>query len=429
MVNAAGKRGQSYARGKMTEQHFQVVFRGKIVPDRPIEDVKANLAKLFKTNDVRINRLFSGQAVVLKKDLRQEEGERYRVLLERAGALCEVVPLIPAQPSSPSEAAVVVAPAASPKEASHAPLSEKDHPTTAPNLKQRAAALKEKVQAVQAGELHQALGSIREKVQGIDTGETGRKVSALWGGAAVLKQNKKIWGLAGVALIAVVAVVMMLRGDPPPMPIESKVFDAFAQQYKREVQAADLAGAGTVALIELAREVVEDMGFDYESTIRLWLLRKDRVESNGGMEVYTQILVDPVAVAVAADLSGIVEQIPPETRQILSTAAAIPPGVNLLPIKMVKSCPATGNRLTHDDLLQVLRTHSVTIDASQPDLAIADAFFGLERAGFIKIHRRWEKDVQFSDIEILDLAAMTAVEEKLEYLDNMEKELFGDTPG
>jgi len=413
----------------MAELRYQVVFRGKTVPDTPIEDVKANLANLFKTNEVRINRLFSGQAVVLKKGLRQEDGERYRVLLERAGAVCEVVPLTAAQPSSPSVAAATVATGASPKASPPTPLPEEDHPSTAPDLNQRAAAIKEKAQAVQAGNLHQTLDSLRERVQGIDTGDAGRKVSALWDGVVALKQNKMVWGLAGVALIAVVAVVMMLGGDPQPMPIESKVFDAFAQQYKQEVQEADLAGAGTVALIDLARDVTEDMGFDYERTVLLWLLRKDRVESNGGMGVYTQILVDPVAVAVAADLSGIVDRITPETRQILSTAASLPPGVTLLPIKMVKSCPATGNRLEHDDLLQVLRAHSVVFDASQPDLAIADAFFGLERAGYLKIHRRWEKDVQFSDIEILDLAAMTAVEEKLEYLAKMEKHLFGDTPG
>ena len=413
----------------MAELRYQVVFRGKTVPDTPIEDVKANLANLFKTNEVRIDRLFSGQAVVLKKGLRQEDGERYRVLLERAGAVCEVVPLTAAQPSSPSVAAATVATGASPKASPPTPLPEEDHPSTAPDLNQRAAAIKEKAQAVQAGNLHQTLDSLRERVQGIDTGDAGRKVSALWDGVVALKQNKMVWGLAGVALIAVVAVVMMLGGDPQPMPIESKVFDAFAQQYKQEVQEADLAGAGTVALIDLARDVTEDMGFDYERTVLLWLLRKDRVESNGGMGVYTQILVDPVAVAVAADLSGIVDRITPETRQILSTAASLPPGVTLLPIKMVKSCPATGNRLEHDDLLQVLRAHSVVFDASQPDLAIADAFFGLERAGYLKIHRRWEKDVQFSDIEILDLAAMTAVEEKLEYLAKMEKHLFGDTPG
>jgi hypothetical protein len=414
----------------MAEVRYQVIFRGKTVPDTPIEDVKVNLANLFKTNDVRINRLFSGQVVVLKKGLGQEDGERYRVLLERAGALCEVVPLTAAQPSPPSEAAPVVATDTSPKAPRHTtPRPEEGRPTTAPDLKQRAAAIKEKVQAVQAGELHQALGSIREKVQAIDTEEAGRTVSALWDRVVALKRNKMVWGLAGTALIVVIAVVMLLSGDTPPMPIESRVFNAFAEQYQREVEKADLAGAGTVALIDLARDVTEDMGFDYERTLLLWLLKKDRVESSGGMAVYTQILVDPVAVAVAADLSGIVDRITPETRQILSVAAALPPGVNLLPIKMVKSCPATGNRLEHDDLLQVLRAHSVVFDASQPDLAIADAFFGLERAGYIKIHRRWEKDVQFSDIEILDLAAMTAVEEKLEYLAKMEKNLFGDTPG
>ena len=273
------------------------------------------------------------------------------------------------------------------------------------------------------------MGSIREKVQAIDTEEAGRTVSALWDRVVALKRNKMVWGLAGAAFSVVIALVFLLSGDTPPMPIESRVFNAFAAQYQREIQEADLGGAGTVALIDLARDVTEDMGFDYERTLLLWLLKKDRVASNGGMAVYTQILVDPVAVAVAADLSGIVDRITPETRKILSVAASLPPGVTLLPIKMVKSCPATGNRLAHDDLLQVLRAHSVVFDASQPDLAIADAFFGLERAGYIKIHRRWEKDVQFSDIEILDLAAMTAVEEELEYLSKMEKNLFGDMPG
>ena len=37
----------------MAELRYQVIFQGKTVPDTPIEDVKANLAKLFKTNDVQ----------------------------------------------------------------------------------------------------------------------------------------------------------------------------------------------------------------------------------------------------------------------------------------------------------------------------------------------------------------------------------------
>jgi len=93
---------------------------------------------------------------------------------------------------------------------------------------------------------------------------------------------------------------------------------------------------------------------------------------------------------------------------------------------MVKACPATGNLLKHDDLLQVLKDNAMPFDASQPDLAIADAFIGLDGVGLIKIHRRWENDDQFSDIEILDLAALNAVEEKLEYLNKMKVKFAGD---
>ena len=92
---------------------------------------------------------------------------------------------------------------------------------------------------------------------------------------------------------------------------------------------------------------------------------------------------------------------------------------------MVNACPSEGDRLRHDDLLQVLEANSVAIESS-PDLAIADAFFGLEQAGFVKIQRRWEKDVQFSDLEILDRDGMNAVETKLRYLDEMQRQFSAD---
>jgi hypothetical protein len=136
--------------------------------------------------------------------------------------------------------------------------------------------------------------------------------------------------------------------------------------------------------------------------------------------------VEPVAVAVAAGLSGIDAYVAPETRQAFETVAALPPGVDLLSIEMIKACPSDGNLLKHDDLLRVLEAHAVPIDTGQPDLAIADAFFGLEQAGFIKVQRRWEKDVQFSDVEILDLAAMNDAEGKLLYLDEMKKKFSAD---
>jgi hypothetical protein len=68
----------------------------------------------------------------------------------------------------------------------------------------------------------------------------------------------------------------------------------------------------------------------------------------------------------------------------------------------------------------------VIINPAQPDMTIADTFFGLERAGFIKIHRRWDDDTQFSDIEILDMEAMNVIEDKLVYMENMRKKFAGN---
>jgi len=427
----------------MADQQYQVVFRGEIAPDTRIETVKANLAKLFKTDDASIERLFAGKTMVLKKGLSRENGERYRTLLEQAGALCEVVPLSFTPPPSPVAGKDTPEKPEASRKADHRPAMPKEDNgrAAAPNLKQRAATIKEKAKAVQVGEFKQALGAIREKVQGIETGEAGRKVSSLLGGATASvtsdlrkgwvvarKQKPIVWvgAGAGVALIITVALVMLLGGSMQPMPIESKVFDAFAEQYNRDVRKADFASAGTTMLIGVAREAVEDMGFDYDRTLLFWLFQKDLVESKGGLPVYTTILVEPVAVAVSANLSGIGELIAPETQQIFRLSAERPLGVDLFSIKIIKTCPATGNLLKHDDLLRVLQENAAPVDFSQPDLAIADAFLGLEQAGLIKIHRRWENGDQFSDIEILDREALNAVQDKLEYLDVMKKKYAGN---
>jgi len=427
----------------MTDPQYQVVFRGRIVPDTSIEEVKANLAKLFKTDAARIERLFSGKAMVLKKGLSREDGERYCALLKQAGALCDVVPLSVINAPSPPPFPPMNSPE-NPEvlpESDHRPaVPKKDNePTAAPILKQRVAAVEKSDNAVQAGDLHQTLGAIREKIQGIDAEEAGKKVSSLLGGAtaslksdfrqggvATLKKNKVVWAGAGAALCVVVALVMMLGSTSKPMPIEKKAFDAFAMQYNREARKSDYTSAGTTVLIGLAKEVIEDMGFDFDRTLLLWLFKKDLVESKGGLPVYTTILVDPVAVAVAADLSSIGELLAPETRQIFKVSAEVPSGVNLSPIKMIKACPANGNLLKHDDLFRLLKEDPLPIDVSQPDLAIADAFLGLEQAGMIKIHRRWENEDRFSDIEILDRGTLNAVEEKLEYLAAMKKKFTGN---
>lgn len=90
---------------------YEVAFRGELVPGTPLEQVQANLARLFQADAQRIAALFSGRRVVIKQNLDAEAAEKYRVTLERAGARVEINPIVDG-----SEEIELTAPAESPDE-------------------------------------------------------------------------------------------------------------------------------------------------------------------------------------------------------------------------------------------------------------------------------------------------------------------------
>lgn len=70
----------------MTQARFKIVFNGELMPDVALETAKDNLAKLFKSDSARINTLFSGSPIALKRDLLEDEADKYIAVLHRAGA-------------------------------------------------------------------------------------------------------------------------------------------------------------------------------------------------------------------------------------------------------------------------------------------------------------------------------------------------------
>ncbi len=69
---------------------YKIVFRGEIGPDFVLDNVKVRLAELFQLEGERLERLFSGSSVVLKKNLPLELAVQYKRRFEQSGALCEV---------------------------------------------------------------------------------------------------------------------------------------------------------------------------------------------------------------------------------------------------------------------------------------------------------------------------------------------------
>lgn len=74
----------------MSEQHFEVVFRGDVEPGQSVMEVKEGLAKLFKADPARIEQMFSGKPVVIKGNLDEETALHYQSSLQKVGAVVEI---------------------------------------------------------------------------------------------------------------------------------------------------------------------------------------------------------------------------------------------------------------------------------------------------------------------------------------------------
>ena len=71
----------------MTDKLYSIIFRREILPDLDTDLVKANLAKLFKTDQTTIEKMFERGNIVIKRGLSIEQAEKYKEAVKKAGAL------------------------------------------------------------------------------------------------------------------------------------------------------------------------------------------------------------------------------------------------------------------------------------------------------------------------------------------------------
>lgn len=86
----------------MIDGKFNVVFRGQTIKSQDIVSVKQNMAKLFKSTPEAIERLFTGQEVIIRKDLDYAAAMKYQSALKGAGALA-LIKEVESTESSPQE--------------------------------------------------------------------------------------------------------------------------------------------------------------------------------------------------------------------------------------------------------------------------------------------------------------------------------------
>lgn len=102
----------------MSDQLFEVAFRGEVSAGANLDEVRARVGKMFNADDAKLAQLFSGKRVVIKKNIDRATAARYQTALNRAGAECEVLAM-GAQAAAPAPA---TAPAGNAAESAAAPV-------------------------------------------------------------------------------------------------------------------------------------------------------------------------------------------------------------------------------------------------------------------------------------------------------------------
>jgi len=74
----------------MSSELYEVAFSGQVKAGTDLDQVKAKVAIMFKADETKLARLFSGQRMVIKKNIDQVTAKKYQAALDSAGAVCEI---------------------------------------------------------------------------------------------------------------------------------------------------------------------------------------------------------------------------------------------------------------------------------------------------------------------------------------------------
>lgn len=131
---------------------FQLVFKGECTPGIEVATARNNARTLFKASTEQIERMFSGQPVVIRNKLEAEQAEKYRAVLAKHGMVAYVQPMPgvePARSESPSSAPAPTSASAEPTPRNQPARSGGEAPTVEPG--DRLSVAGDKVDTILAG--------------------------------------------------------------------------------------------------------------------------------------------------------------------------------------------------------------------------------------------------------------------------------------
>lgn len=75
----------------MAVKQYDIIFKGEVVEGVALDNAKKQLSALFNIDAEKVERLFTGKPIALKKGLAFAVANKYRVAIKKAGAVVDVV--------------------------------------------------------------------------------------------------------------------------------------------------------------------------------------------------------------------------------------------------------------------------------------------------------------------------------------------------
>lgn len=110
---------------------FQLVFKGECTPGTDPATARNNAKTLFKATVEQVDRMFSGQPVVIRNKLEEVQAEKYRAVLQKHGMVAYVQPMEGTAPPQPSRPTPAPEPRAQQEQATRQPAPEQPAPEPA----------------------------------------------------------------------------------------------------------------------------------------------------------------------------------------------------------------------------------------------------------------------------------------------------------
>lgn len=77
----------------MAEQRYDLSYRGLLSPGADLQEVRQRLGVIFKLKEARLDRLFTGRPVIVKRGVDSATAAQFERLFAQAGAELTVIPL------------------------------------------------------------------------------------------------------------------------------------------------------------------------------------------------------------------------------------------------------------------------------------------------------------------------------------------------